>query len=63
MRVVTFNAVTDRRRMYGPFQSRRIFIGVAGDAEGLWSGGDELYAGDVFIDPDLVTTGAAHGNR
>ena len=63
MRVVTLKAVAYGRRMYGSFKGCRVFLGVACDAECLRSGGDKLYAGDVFVDSDLVATGAAHGDR
>src|ERR1019366_2718637 len=62
MRVVTFDAVAYGRRMYGPFQRRHVFVGVAGDAECQRSRSDELYAGDIFVDPDFMAAQTAHRN-
>jgi hypothetical protein len=45
------------------FDLSGILIGVAGEAEGLGGGGDQLYAGDVFISADLVTTRTSRRNR
>jgi hypothetical protein len=39
-----------------------IFIGVAGETKGKGRGRDQLYPGNVFIHPNLVATGAAHGH-
>lgn len=62
MRIVTLDTVSDGRRMDGAFQGRRVFIGVAGDAEGLRSGGDELDARDILVNPHFVAAHAAHGD-
>src|SRR5208337_924757 len=62
MRVVALNAVAHRRRMYSPFQFGSVFVGVAGQTKSMGRGGDQLDAGDVPVDPDLVTAQAAHRN-
>ena len=56
-------AVTDRGRMNFAFDLRRVFIGVAGQAEFVGSGRDQLDVGDVAIDADFVAGHAAHRHR
>jgi hypothetical protein len=62
MRIVTLDAVANGRGMDGAFQRRRVFIGVAGDAQLLRSRRDELYAGDVLIDAHFMAAHTAHGD-
>ncbi len=63
MRIMALDAVPNRRRMDRSFEGRRVLIGMAGDAQGLRSRGDQLDAGDVLVDPDLMTSSAAHRDR
>ena len=63
MRIVALHAIANGRWMNRPLISRGVFVGVAGEAQLVGSGGDQLYARDVFVDPDLVATGTAHRNR
>ena len=44
-------------------QAGGIHVGVAGDAQRLRSGGDQLYSGNVFSDPDFVATCATGRDR
>ena len=60
MRIVAFHAVADRRRMNASFDLCRVFIGVAGEAEFVRRGRDQLDVCDVAIHPDLVAAHAAH---
>ena len=62
MRIVAGQAIANRRRVDLSLDLRGIFVGVAGEAELVRSGGDQLDAGGVFVDADFVTTGAAHRN-
>ena len=62
VRVVTLKAIAHSRRMDLAFEVGGILVGVAGDAQRLRRGGDQLDASDVFVDADLMTTGAAHGD-
>lgn len=63
VRLVAFHTVANCRSVNLAFNIRSFFVSVAGDTERYGSGGDQLGAGNVFIDPDLVTTGTPHGNR
>src|SRR5664279_1529082 len=63
MRVVTLNAVAYRWRMNFSLEVGRILIGVAGEAKRLRRGGDQLYAGDILVDADLVATGTTSRDR
>src|SRR6202034_310149 len=49
--------------MNSPFYIGGVFVGVAGQTESDGSGGDQLHSGDISIDANLVTTGAAQGDR
>jgi hypothetical protein len=40
-----------------------ILVGVAGDAQRLRRGGYQLYAGDIFVDANLVAARATHLDR
>jgi len=62
MRVVTFDAVAHGGRVYGPFEFGRVLVRMASDAERLRSRGDELYAGDIFVDPDFMAAQTTHRN-
>jgi hypothetical protein len=62
MRIMALDAVAHCRGVNFSFDIRSLLIGVTGDTEGNRRGGNELYSGDVFFDPDLVATGTAHGN-
>ena len=63
MRIVALYAIAHCRRVNLPLDISSFFVGMAGNAESYSGGGDELCAGDTSIHPDLVTAGAAHGNR
>ena len=62
MRIMALQAIANRRGMNCPVKAGGVHIGVAGNAERLRSGGDQLYAGDVFINPDLVTARTSGGD-
>ena len=62
MRIVALYAVANRRGVNLALYVGCFLVGVAGNAESYGSGCEELYAGGVFVDPDLVTTGTAHRN-
>jgi hypothetical protein len=62
VRIVTLHAVSNCRGMDRTFYVGGIFIGVAGETKGKGRGRDQLYPGNVFIHPNLVATGAAHGH-
>jgi hypothetical protein len=42
------------------FQGFSVLVVVTGEANGRWAGSDELYAGDVFVDANLVAARATH---
>ncbi len=63
MWIVTLHAVANRRRVDFAFDVGGVVISVAGEAERLRRCGDELDAGDVFIDSNLVTTCASRRDR
>jgi len=63
VRIVTLHAVSNCRGMDGTSYVGGIFVGVAGQTKSEGRGRDQLYPGDVFIHPNLVATGAAHGHR
>ena len=52
-----------RRLVYMPFLLQFGLIAVAGQADFVGDDGDELYAGDVSVDPDFMAAHAAHRNR
>ena len=56
---MALETVTYRRRMNRSLEVRGIHVGMAGNAESLRGSGDELDARDVFVGPNLMTTGAA----
>lgn len=60
MRIVTLDAVTNRRRMHVPLNLRGIFVAVAGKAELVGGRGDQLYVRDIPVDPDFVAAHATH---
>jgi len=62
VRVVTFDAIAHGGRMNGPLDARGVFISMAGETKRLRRGSDELHAGYVFVDPDLMTGQAAGGD-
>lgn len=62
MRIVAFQAVAYRWTVNFTFDFSGVFVGVAGNAEGLGGGGDQFRAGDVFIYPDLVTACTSCGD-
>ena len=60
VRIVALQAVAHRRLVDISFDLGGVFVGVTGQAELVGSRRDQLDAGDVAIDPDLVATQAAH---
>jgi len=60
---VASETVANRRGMHRSLDVCGFLICVAGNAKRGWGGGDELDAGDVFIDPDLMAASAAGGHR
>src|ERR1700686_1054004 len=63
VRVVTLDAVAHRRRMHRAFEGRGVFLRVASQAEGLRSRSDQLDAGPIFIDPNVMAAQAARRDR
>ncbi len=63
VRIVALDAIAHGRRVDRSFEGSGVLVSVTGDAKRLRSRGDELYAGDVFVDPHLVTAHAAHRDR
>jgi len=63
MRIVASQTVANRRRMDLSLDLRGVFVAVAREAELVRSGGDQLYARGVFVDPDFMATHAAHRDR
>jgi len=63
VRIVTLDAIANGRGMHLSVNLSGILVGVASDAERLRCGGYQLYAGDIFVDADLVAARAAHLNR
>src|SRR5581483_6582698 len=55
--VVALQAVANRRRM-NRLSGMNFLLIVAAKAQRLGSGGRQLYAGNVFVDPNLVAGGA-----
>jgi hypothetical protein len=62
MRTVTLEAVANSRAVDPTFDLSGVFVGVAGNAKGDLGGGDQLNAGDFFIDPYFVTACTPHGD-
>jgi len=60
MRIVTLDAVAHRRRMNRTLDAGEIFVGMAGDTQRLRGRSDQLDAGDVFVDANLVAACASH---
>ena len=63
VRVVAFDAITNRRRMNLSVDGGGILVGVAGNTQRLRGGGEQLHAGCIFVCAYLVTAHATHGNR
>jgi len=62
MRIVTRQAIANRRRMNLSFDLRGIFIGVAREAEFVRSRGNQLYVGDVFVCAYFMAAHAPHSH-
>ena len=60
---MALDAVAHGGGMNRTFYFGGILVCVAGQAQSLRSGRDQLYASYVFVRPNLVATGAAHRNR
>lgn len=60
---MTLHAVAHGGGVNSAFDVGGIFVGVACQTERGGSGGDQLDASDIAIYADLVTTGAAQGDR
>jgi len=63
VRIVTLHAVANRRGVNLAFGVGGLLVGVAGDAERHGGSRGQLHAGNIFLYPDLMATGAAHGDR
>ena len=63
VRIVALHAIAHRRSMNRALDIGSVLVGVAGEAERVGRGRDQLDPGDVFVDPNLVTTGAPHRDR
>ena len=63
MRIMAFQAIPDCRAVHRAFEVGCFLVRMAGEAKRVTSGCDQLYAGDIFVDPDLMATGAAHRHR
>lgn len=63
VRIVAGQAIANRRRVHFTLDLGGIFIGVAGEAELVRSGGDQLYVSVISIDPDFMAAQAAHRYR
>ena len=63
MGIVAGKAVADRGRVDRSLDIGCFLIGVAGETERVRSGGDQLDARDIFVDPDLMAaqTAGRHG--
>jgi len=59
MWIVARKTIPNRRGMHFPLDIRSFFICMAGDANCGRGRGDQLDAGHIFIDPDLVAGQAA----
>lgn len=62
VRVVALNAITNRWRVNFPLDAGGILVGVAGNAQRLGAGGNQLYAGYVFVRAYFMTAHAAQRN-
>ena len=58
--VMALDAIANRGRMNGTLQGFGILIVVTGETNGGRARGDELYAGDIFVDADLVAARTTH---
>lgn len=63
MRIVAGQTIANRRRVHSTLDVRGIFLGVAGEAELVRRGRDQLYVSVISVDPDFMATQAAHGDR
>lgn len=63
MRIVAVEAIANRRSMHRSLNVGGLLVCMAGNAQAGWSGGDQLDAGDIFVDADLMATqtSRAHG--
>ncbi len=59
VRIVTLEAIADRRRMDRAFQVGSLLVGMAGQTKCVWSCGDQLHASDILVHSHFVATGAA----
>ena len=62
VRIMALQAIADRRTMNCTFEIGSVFVGMAGEAQGRRRCSDQLDAGNVLVDPDLVATHAACGH-
>lgn len=62
MRIMTGQAITNRRRVDASLNLRSIFVLVAGQADFVGDDGDELHAGNISINPDFMAAQTAHRN-
>jgi len=60
--IVAAEAVANRRGMHRTLDVSGFLIRMTGEAKRGGSRGDELYASDVLVDPDLMATQAARGH-
>lgn len=60
VRIMACKTIANRRRMNSSLYVARLLVSVACETKRVRSGGDELDAGDVFVDAHFVATHAAH---
>src|SRR5215467_16001650 len=63
VRIVALKAIANRGAVHRSFNLSCVLVSVAAQAQALRRGLDQLYSRDVPVDPNFVTTGAAHGDR
>ena len=60
MWVMALDAIANRGRMNGSLQGFSVLVAVARETNCRRAGGDQLYAGNIFVDANFVAARAAH---